>query len=62
MKYSTPAWRVEELPNGCVLLVTWPTAADFASDEARRAQARAHVHLRPDLDFDTVLRRLPEGI
>ncbi|HZH13270.1 MAG TPA: hypothetical protein VE057_02805 [Archangium sp.] len=57
---STPAWRVEELPNGCVLLVTWPTAADFASDEARLAQARAHVHLRPDLDFDTVLRTLRE--
>ncbi|HYO52403.1 hypothetical protein, partial [Archangium sp.] len=55
---STPAWRVEELPNGCVLLVTWPTAADFASDEARLAQARAHVHLRPDLDQDTVLRTL----
>ena len=57
---STPAWRVEELPNGCVLLVTWPTASDFASDEARLAQARAHAHLRPDLDFDTVLRTLRE--
>jgi hypothetical protein len=57
---STPAWRVEELPNGCVLLVTWPTAADFASDEARMAQARAHAHLRPDLDFSTVLRSLRE--
>jgi hypothetical protein len=57
---STPAWRVEELPNGCVLLVTWPTAADFASDAARLAQARAHAHLRPDLDFDTVLRTLRE--
>ncbi|HYO73044.1 MAG TPA: hypothetical protein VEU33_43980 [Archangium sp.] len=55
---STPAWRVEELPNGCVLLVTWPTVTDFASDEARLAQARAHAHLRPDLDFDTVLRTL----
>ncbi len=57
---STPAWRVEELPNGCVLLVTWPTAADFASEEAREAQARAHCHLRPDLDFSTVLRTLRE--
>ena len=55
---STPAHRVEELPNGSILLVTWPTAADFASEEARLAQARAHVHLRPDLDFDTVLRAL----
>ncbi|HYO73845.1 MAG TPA: hypothetical protein VEU33_48040, partial [Archangium sp.] len=57
---STPAHRVEELPNGCVLLVTWPTVADFASKEARRAQALAHAHLRPDLDFDTVLRSLNE--
>jgi hypothetical protein len=57
---STPAWRVEELPNGCVLLVTWPTVADFASEEARLAQARAHAHLRPDLDFSTLLRTLRE--
>ncbi|WP_342379817.1 hypothetical protein NVS55_09820 [Myxococcus stipitatus] len=57
---STPAHLVEELPNGSVLLVLRPTAADFDSDEARVAQARAHVHLRPDLDFDTVLRTLRE--
>ncbi|RUO91229.1 hypothetical protein D7Y11_21030 [Corallococcus sp. AB018] len=57
---STPAHRVEELPNGSVLLVLRPAAADFASDEARVAQARAHVHLRPDLDCDTVLRTLRE--
>ncbi|QRK04414.1 hypothetical protein JQX13_29630 [Archangium violaceum] len=57
---STPAHRVEELPNGSILLVTWPTVADFASKEARRAQARAHAHLRPDLDFDTILRTLYE--
>ncbi|HYH96722.1 hypothetical protein [Hyalangium sp.] len=55
---STPAHRVEELPNGSILLVTWPTAADFASEGARKAQARAHVHLRPDLGFDTVLNSL----
>ncbi|WP_141329461.1 hypothetical protein [Myxococcus sp. AB025B] len=57
---STPAHLVEELPHGAVLLVLWPTAAEFASDEARQVQARAHVHLRPDLDFDTVLRTLKE--
>jgi len=57
---STPAWRVEELPNGSVLLVLRPTVTDFASDEAREAQARAHVHLRPDLDYPTVLRTLRE--
>jgi hypothetical protein len=57
---STPAHRVEALPNGSILLVTWPTAADFASEAARQAQARAFVHLRPELDFDTVLRTLRE--
>ena len=51
---ATPAWRVEELPNGAILVVTWPTVADFASDEAREAQARAFVHLRPELDLDQV--------
>ncbi|MGE6756958.1 hypothetical protein ACQKGO_03005 [Corallococcus interemptor] len=57
---STPAHLVEELPSGAVLLVLRPTAADFASDEARETQARAHAHLRPDLDFGTVLRTLKE--
>ncbi|NOK32763.1 hypothetical protein HMI49_06070 [Corallococcus exercitus] len=57
---TTPAHRVEELPDGSILLVTWPTAADFASEAARVAQARAWVHLRPDLDFDTVLATLRE--
>jgi hypothetical protein len=57
---STPAHLVEELPGGSILLVTWPTAAGFASDAARQAQARAHVHLRPDLEYDTVLRALRE--
>ncbi len=57
---STPAWRVEELPDGSILLVTWPTAADFASPEAREAQARAYLHLRPDLDPSTVRRALHE--
>ncbi|WP_224245797.1 hypothetical protein [Hyalangium gracile] len=55
---STPAHRVEELPNGSILLVTWPIAADFTSEESRQAQARALVHLRPELDFDAVLRSL----
>ncbi len=51
---------MEELPNGSVLLVTWPTPADFATEEARLAQAHTHVHLRPDLDFEAVLRTLRE--
>ncbi len=57
---STPAHQVEELPNGSVLLVTWPIAADFTREEARQAQARALVHLRPELAYDTVLRELHE--
>ena len=57
---STPAHRVEELPNGCVLLVPWPIAAHFTHPEARLAQARAFVHLRPERDFDSVLRSLHE--
>ncbi|MCY0998328.1 hypothetical protein OWM54_14430 [Myxococcus sp. MISCRS1] len=57
---STPAHLVEELPNGSILLVLWPTAAEFASEDARLVQARAHLHLRPDLDFDTVMRTLRE--
>ncbi|NTX58485.1 hypothetical protein [Myxococcus sp. CA039A] len=57
---STPAHLVEELPNGSILLVLWPTATEFVSEEARVVQARAHAHLRPDVDFDTVLRTLSE--
>ncbi|RUO88953.1 hypothetical protein D7Y11_32725 [Corallococcus sp. AB018] len=57
---SVPGSCVEELPNGSVLLVTHPTAADFGSDEARVAQARALVHLRPDLEFEAVMGTLRE--
>ncbi|RKH32720.1 hypothetical protein D7Y13_22000 [Corallococcus praedator] len=57
---STPAYKMEELPNGTILLVTRPTPTDFASDEARVAQARIQVHLRPELDEAIVLRTLRE--
>ena len=57
---SAPAHLIEELPNGAVLIVTHPTVADWRSHEARRAQARALVHLRPDLDFDAALSVLRE--
>lgn len=57
---STPAHLVEELPHGAILLVTRPIATDLASDKARQAQARAHAHLRPDLDYNTLLRTLRE--
>ncbi|EAU62957.1 hypothetical protein STIAU_4488 [Stigmatella aurantiaca DW4/3-1] len=57
---STPAHRLEELPNGAILLMTWPIAADFASDEARQAQAQVQAHLRPELDVSMLLRTLRE--
>jgi len=55
---ATPAAHLEELPNGSVLFLTRPTPGDFASDEARVAQAKALVHLRPHLSHDAVLARL----
>jgi hypothetical protein len=55
---STPAFLVEELPHGAVLLLTRPTPVDFASEQARLAQARALVHLRPDLKLEDVLSTL----
>ena len=55
---ATPATHLEELPNGSVLFLTRPTPGDFASDEARVAQAKALVHLRPGLDYDAVLAKL----
>lgn len=57
---STPAYLVEPLPPGSVLIVTRPTVADFLSNEARLAQARALVHLRPDLRLDEVMAKLQE--
>ncbi|WP_233261306.1 hypothetical protein [Vitiosangium sp. GDMCC 1.1324] len=55
---STPAFLVEELPHGAVLVLTRPTPVDFASEEARLAQARALVHLRPDLKLEDELATL----
>ncbi|WP_434384834.1 hypothetical protein [Melittangium boletus] len=57
---STPAHRVEELPDGAVLVQLGPVVTDFAREDAREVQARALVHLRPDLDLDTVRRTLRE--
>ncbi|WP_126935634.1 hypothetical protein [Corallococcus sp. AB018] len=57
---STPAYLVEPLPPGGVLLVTRPTVADILSEEARLAQARALVHLRPDLRLEEVMSKLRE--
>lgn len=55
---STPAVLMEELPHGTVLWLTRPTPADFDSEEARLAQARALVHLRPELSMEATLARL----
>jgi hypothetical protein len=55
---STPAFLMEELPGGAVLWLTRPTPADFASEEARLAQARALVHLRPELKLEDTLATL----
>ena len=52
---STPAFQLEELKGGSVLLLTRPTPGDLDSEEARLAQARTLVHLRPDLQLDAVL-------
>jgi hypothetical protein len=55
---STPAFLLEELPGGAVLWLTRPTPGDFASEEARLAQARALVHLRPELKLQDTLATL----
>ncbi|HYO56201.1 hypothetical protein [Archangium sp.] len=57
---STPAYLVEPLPPGNVLIVTRPTVADCLSEEARLAQARALMHLRPDLRLEEVMAGLRE--
>jgi hypothetical protein len=57
---STPASLMEELPGGAVLWLTRPTPADFDSEEARTAQARALIHLRPELSMETTLTTLRE--
>jgi hypothetical protein len=55
---STPAALMEELPHGALLWLTRPTPTDFDSEEARLAQARALVHLRPELSLDSTLATL----
>ncbi|WP_224371477.1 hypothetical protein [Hyalangium versicolor] len=55
---ATPSALMEELPHGAVLWLTRPTPADFSSEEARLAQARALVHLRPELSLDSTLATL----
>ncbi|MFL5355563.1 hypothetical protein [Archangium sp.] len=55
---STPCTHLEELPGGAILWLTRPTPSDFDSEEARLAQARALVHLRPELNLEDTLAAL----
>ena len=55
---DTPAYRIESLQNGTVLIVTSPTPADSLSPTAREAQAKALAHLRPDLASGQTLKEL----
>jgi len=55
---SAPAYRVERLNNGSVLIVTSPFPTECLSAVAREAQARALHHLRPNLPFDPILHDL----
>jgi hypothetical protein len=57
---SVPGHVVEELPCGGVLWLSRRTVEDFDSEEARRAQARCLVHLRPELRLEEVERGLLE--
>lgn len=57
---STPGFQLKELPGGSVLLLTRPTPADFASSDARAAQARAFVHLVNGTDMNDYLQHLME--
>jgi hypothetical protein len=55
---STPAYRIEELPSGAVLLLTRPTPSDVLEPEGRRAQAKALAHLRPERSEDEIYEQL----
>ncbi len=55
---STPCLRCEELAGGGVLFLSQPTPLDYASDEARIAQASALAHLRSDVTYEQALAML----
>jgi hypothetical protein len=57
---ATPAAKVEELPSGAVMFLTRPTPEDITSDAARVAQAKALVHLLPNLAYQAVLTELEQ--
>lgn len=57
---STPAFQLEELPDGAVLLLTSPAPAGFDSAPARLAQARALAHLVDGSDMSNYLARLTD--
>ncbi len=57
---STPCFRCEELAGGEVLFLSRSTPLDYASDEARVAQASALAHLRSDISYEQALAMLRE--
>jgi hypothetical protein len=56
--FSTPCYRMDQLPSGGAVLLTQPTPADCTSRIAREAQARAMAHLRNDISYDACLAQL----
>jgi hypothetical protein len=57
---ALPAHSIEPLPCGGILWLSRPTMADFDSSQARAAQARCLVHLRPELRLEEIERTLLE--
>jgi hypothetical protein len=57
---STPAARVQPLPQGGVLILTTESPSNVTSESARRAQAAALAHLRDDISLEAALQRFAE--
>jgi hypothetical protein len=55
---TTPAYKVEILNDGSAFIVTSPSPNELFSPEAREAQAKALAHLRPDINYEQVLKKL----
>jgi hypothetical protein len=49
---STPAYRVEALPQGGAMIVTMPSPLNVTSAETRRAQAAVLSHLKPEISVN----------
>ena len=57
---TAPAAAVERLSYGGVMLLATPSPRDYASPEARAAQAGLLAHLRPEITREAALARLLE--